>query len=97
MKTDDEINAEIEALRKLKPTIGVRNLFGDNHHDAIEGQIEVLESRLTEEQVCDKHDHATEDEIFYPDNVFTAALQTALWMSGESEATPCSHWQGLEG
>ena len=48
-----QIEAEIETLRTMKPTVLMESRFGDNHHDAIDAQIDVLMNGMTEDNVYD--------------------------------------------
>lgn len=72
--TDEQIKAEIAALREIKPRVRQQSTFGDNHHDAIDAQIEVLENRWDD----------SETEENYPDegSVRDAALEACNWLQG---------------
>ena len=50
MRTGKEIAAEIAKLKKMKPDVRKTSMFGDNHHDAIDAQVDVLERKLTLDQ-----------------------------------------------
>jgi hypothetical protein len=95
MKTEEEINAEIEALRAIKPTVRQKSLFGNNHHDAIDAQIEALSKRMSEDEVWDKHDNAVEDEPFNADNELDQALVAIRWMNDKEDERPSEGWQTL--
>lgn len=94
--TDAEIDAEILKLKTMKPTILVSSVFGDNHHDAIDAQIDVLEERLDCDDVYDRYPSLDEDEDNgYPANVRDGAIEAAQWMEGENEDTPSFNWKDL--
>lgn len=98
MKTPAQIAKEIEALKAIKPKVRKTSIFGDNHHDAIDAQIDVLANNRTEGYIydrweptggeCDKDDGKTE-------NVLMAALDARRWMSGESKDKPAKDWKEL--
>jgi hypothetical protein len=95
--TEAEIKAEILKLTTMKPTVLMSSMFGDNHHDAIDAQIEVLEERLDSDDVYDRYPSIEEDEDNgYPANVRDSAIEAAMWMEGESEdGSPSENWQSL--
>ena len=43
MRVKKQIDKEIAALKKMKPNVRRSSAFGDNHHAAIDAQIDVLE------------------------------------------------------
>jgi hypothetical protein len=104
--TDKQIEAEIKKLTEMKPNVLRKSMFGDDHHAAIDAQIDVLRSHMTEDEVYDNYpsvdevDEAEErgEELYdsYPDNVRDGALDAARWLAGESEdGTPSSGWKEL--
>ena len=87
--TAEEIVAEIATLKTMKPNVRKSSAFGDNHHNAIDAQIEALEMRMDEDEVYDK----MADEA---DNVRDGALEAVRWMEGESEdGAPSENWKSL--
>ena len=52
---EDRIEAEIIKLRHIKPLVKRFNGFGDDNHQAIETQIEVLQAKLTYARTVDKY------------------------------------------
>lgn len=93
--TPDQIEAEIKTLREMKPRVRRRSGFGDDHHDAIDGQLSVLEEDLSEEDIYDAHDGACDDELFYAENVKDAALEARRWLDGDEENPPSENWKEL--
>lgn len=90
-KTDSEIKQEIKDLKALKPRVRRSSAFGDDHHAAIDAQVEVLEYGLDEDEVEDRA-----DENDWPDNVRDSAMEAARWMAGESElARLVDDWESL--
>jgi len=86
-----QIKAEIETLKTMKPTVLMESRFGDNHHDAIDAQIDVLMNGMTEDIVYD----ACENDGL-KDNVRDAMLEAAQWVNGESEdGAPSKGWKEL--
>lgn len=100
--TRDEIDAEVKALKALKPKIRQTSLFGDNHHDAIDTQIRVLEEDISEDDIYtqfqESDDEAAEDEV-RGENILEAALAARRWLDGEEpnddEKTLCDGWTSL--
>lgn len=87
--TSKEIDAEVKKLKAMKPTVRKTSLFGDNHHDAIDAQIDVLKNRMSE----DYAEGCYED---YEDNVRDAVRDAAQWMAGEEvDSTPSESWKSL--
>lgn len=95
MKTATEIKEEIDKLKTMKPTVRKTSGFGDNHHDAIDGQIEALENLYDENKIFDLNDGAAEDELFSAENVRDSALEAYRWRSGEEETAPSESWKEL--
>lgn len=100
MRTPEEIATEIATLKKMKEGLRVKvSKFGDNHENAIDAQIQVLEDKMTEDQVCDDHDNACEDEPFFADNEFDNAVEAARWLwqtDSEEEEAPSDAWKSLQ-
>lgn len=93
--TDDQIKDEIDALKKLKPTIRRWCAMEvDNHHAAIDAQIRVLVQGMDEDdidEVFGKHDDSASE---YRENVHNAAVDALHWMEGEVEfaESPSAGW-----
>ena len=94
--TDKEIQKEIETLKKMKPTVRMTSIFGDNHHHAIDAQIRVLEKQMTEYDIDDAVSPDSDDFNFACDNVRNAMYEAARWLEGESENGCLSdEWESL--
>jgi hypothetical protein len=97
-KTDEEISAEIEQLRALKPKVQQYSAFGDDNHATIDAQIAVLAESLTADQVRARYPEDGGDKLFL-------ALIAADWMHGDlvgaddtppSQDWPCAEWEQLQ-
>lgn len=96
--TDNQIRKEIAKLREIKPDIRETSAFGDNHHDSIDAQIEVLEDilgasefTLDESALCDYA-----EEQGWADNVRDGAIGAHQWATGNSEdGKPSDNWKPL--
>ncbi len=77
--TSEQVDIEIATLIKMKPTVRETSLFGDNHHDAIDAQVEVLQERMSTAKAEKKF--GDEDE-----NVAFAACCAAEWLSGSTDS-----------
>ncbi len=86
--TVDEIKTESALLAEMKPTVRKTSMFGDNHHDAIDGQVTVLDGRLTDSQIYDEFEDG-------PHNVLEAALEARRWLDGEEDGKPSDDWEEL--
>ena len=86
--TPDEIKAESDLLTKMKPTVRETSMFGDNHHDAIDVQVRVLDERLTDSQIYNEFEDG-------PDNLLETALEARRWLDGEENNKPSDNWQEL--
>lgn len=84
----DEIIKEIEQLRQMKPNVRHKSAFGDDHHEAIDAQIEVLEGGLDADEIYDRFEYG-------PRNVSDGAVEASEWMDGESEDVPSVGWKEL--
>jgi len=86
-----EIEAEIETLKAMKPTVVRQSMFGDNHWNSIDAQIHVLTERMTEDEVYDNYENKG-----YADNVREGAIEAAQWLVGENEyGAPSKEWKSL--
>jgi hypothetical protein len=88
-KTDEEISAEIEQLRALKPKVPKLSYFGDDNHAAIDAQITVLTERLDRDQVKARF---PEDGC---DKLFMALIASDWWrghLVGEDDTPPSQDW-----
>lgn len=98
MKSKQQIQYEIKALKAIKPNVRMTSAFGDNHHDAIDAQITVLEDGLEDGQIYDKFepfDEETDADEGRAENVLDAAMQAFRWRSGESDEVPSEDWKSL--
>jgi hypothetical protein len=78
MPTIKEIKDQIEGLQELKPTVRQTSMFGDNHWDSIDAQVEVLTEDLSEDEIYEKNDSEE-----WADNVKDAAMEARRWLDGE--------------
>lgn len=93
MKTPRQIQAEIDKLQDMKPTVIRASFFGDNHHDAIDAQIEVLEDEL----IDDYDIYNNLDDGTWAPNVVDAAIEARQWRDDEEEKdfVPSESWKEL--
>lgn len=98
MKRPDQkaIDAEIATLKAMKPTVRERSGFGDDHHAAIDAQLDVLETRMSTDDI---YDHGDEEKVgeeeVWADNVRDAAIEARQWLDGESKNAPSKEWKPL--
>lgn len=100
MRTPKEIKSEINTLRTMKPTVRKSSIFGDDHHNAIDAQIEVLETKKSTDAIYDRWEAMEDDDINLDDgraeNVLEAALDARRWMDKEKGTeAPSENWKSL--
>lgn len=97
--TQEEIDAEIKWLTDNKPRLRKLTAFGDNNHDAIDAQIEVLKNKLTDDQI-DARSQFEDDDTYGDDSLWTTNVRdcanaTAQWLTGDEPEKPSSGWSSL--
>lgn len=90
-KTMKERKALAEALEELKPRVRETSIFGDNHHDAIDIQIQLLRGEIEVEEFEEKRES---EEI--TDSVYDAGSNVLGWMDGTGEDDILAEWKELE-
>lgn len=94
MKDKQEIQQEINKLKSLKPRCLRASVFGDNHHDAIDAQVEVLESHVGADEEIDMDEvYRRGDEGEWRQNVADAAREALEWMEGDADQSPSEQWE----
>lgn len=88
MRTPEEVQIEVGKLTEMKPKIRHFSFFGDNNHNAVQAQIDVLKDDMDEDEIYDMEGDWTQHEI---DN----ALEARRWLDEESEEAPSSGWESL--
>ena len=90
-KTNEEAEAEATLLAEMKPKVRKTTLFGDNNHDAIDAQIEVLRGEVDEDEFEDRVESGD-----WSENTRDCAQQAADWMDGTvDDAKPSDDWKEL--
>ena len=88
-RTTREISVEREKLIEMKPRVRQTSAFGDDNHDAIDAQIEVLNCHMSEDRVYREYQDGES-------HVFDSALEAAEWMAGENDGgSPSEEWECL--
>jgi len=80
MRTQEEIQAEINALKEIKPRVRKYTAFGDNNHTKIDAQIRVLEKVMSQDAIWEHWDGEDDSETLLE------AEAAYAWMHGESES-----------
>lgn len=88
-RTRKAIQAEIARLKEMKPNVLQFSAFGDDHHAAIDAQIEVLEGDMSEDECY--------DSIKFSENetILEECLYAARWARGEEKNAPSANWVEL--
>jgi hypothetical protein len=90
-KTPDEVTAEIAALSVIKPKLPKMNFFGEDNHNKVDIQIEVLHGDVDGEQFEDMVDNGE-----WTDSERDEAQSALDWMEGYSEdPAPSIQWAEL--
>jgi len=96
-RTDKEIEKEIKWLEENKPNIRRFNGFGENNHEKVDAEIDVLKNRRTEMQIYsiyESFDSIHEDDAEAESHAeLDAALDAYRWMSGEDNMPPSEDWE----
>jgi hypothetical protein len=78
MRTKEEKDEMIKCLESQKEKAPVMTFFGDNNHDAIDAQIEVIENDYDDDEVYKNWESN--------DNTLSAALVVVEWLNGNDSA-----------
>ena len=94
MRTREECNAEVDKLEAMKPNVRMMTAFGDNNHDAIDAQIDVLRGYMDDDIFNDEYG----DNEDVTDHVRDSAQYAFDWMNemnDDTESSPSEDWIGL--
>ena len=80
MKTQKEIDAQIKALKEIRPKVKPYSFFGDDNLAKLDAQVQVLEEDLDE---YDVYEEWPEDEEEF--DIRACANLAVEWRDGESE------------
>lgn len=87
MKTQKEIQKEIEALKAIRPNVRLTSIFGDDNLAALDAQIKVLEEDLDYHEIYDKYDRINSSEY-----TLSSALHARDWIEDDE-----AYQEGLAG
>ena len=95
MKSQQVIAAEIQTLRAMQPSVRRTSAFGDNHHDAIDAQVDVLTRWMDIDDIEDVYGEDGAGEEF-AQNVYDAAMGAYEWAHASGDTLPPSKgWETL--
>jgi hypothetical protein len=80
-RTQDEINRQIEGLKKMKNWLPERSKFGTPNWERIDAQISVLSGN---EDMDDFEENAELLEEGEPDEIYNAAQEASDWLDGDN-------------
>lgn len=91
-KSEDQITREIGLLKELRGSVRQYNFFGESNWLQIDAQIDVLEKRMTSDEVHDAYEGL--DETGY---LLSAALSAMDWMDGSlsDDERPSEGWRAV--
>lgn len=88
--TREQIDAEITALKEIKPRVRHHSAFGDDNHELIDVQVRVLERNMSEDAIWEHWDGPNDDEML------CIAQEARGWLDGEHEdGSLVEGWQPL--
>jgi len=95
--TEDQIKAEINRLFGMKPRVVRQSMFADDHHAAIDAQVEVLQDAVSDDpELFDEGAIDDRAEIEgWAENVRLAAVEAYQWLEGEEKSSPSNEWRCL--
>lgn len=95
MKSQQDVAAEIQKLRAMQPNVRRTSVFGDNHHHAIDAQVDVLTRCMDVDDVEDVYgEDGAGDE--FAQNVYDAAMDANEWLHATAEVkAPSEEWAPL--
>ncbi len=84
--TQEQIKKEIKALEEMQPKVKRFSSFGDDNHEAIDAQLDVLKNDLTDDEIDEQ----------YENHERSNAQDARLWLDGDGDPeSPSEGWQGL--
>lgn len=89
--TSAQIDAEIEALRGVKPRVRKFSVFRDDNHQAIDVQLKVLAARMNDQAVQDAFGDTNAAD--FDQYMLDAAQNAREWMEGELIDPPSRDWE----
>ena len=99
--TAEQIKAEISALEGIKGKVPRKTFFGDDNHEAIEADIEVLKNNLSDEAIYDRShtedesDERHDDDSLWSEHAKDSALSARRWLDGDADESPSTGWKAL--
>lgn len=91
MRTDEEIQSEIALLQKLKPSVPKVTAFGDDNHNSIDAQIDVLTNKMSEDRIYEIY--GDEEDLDFSEHTLNSALDAFMWMTEENDESTSSEWE----
>ena len=80
MKTKEQIQKEIEALKAVRPNVCPTSVFGDDNLGSVDAQIDVLEGDMYDDDIYDTYDRISSSEY-----ILEAAICARQWMDDEED------------
>lgn len=80
MRTQEEINRQIEGLKKMKTWLPQYSRFGDNNWANIDAQLDILEYK----QDLDDMDDGDWENMDETNSIYLAAQDADGWMNGDT-------------
>jgi len=80
MKSKEQIQTEIEALKTVRPNVRPRSAFGDDNLGSVDAQIEVLLHDLDNADIYERYDHCDSSEY-----ILESALAARQWINDEED------------
>jgi hypothetical protein len=93
MRTQNEIDSEIAALRTLKPQVPSRTDFCEDSRMAIAAEISVLENRLSIDEILDRNEINPAHANYFTEEQRDFAIEARVWLDGGGfDESPSECW-----
>jgi hypothetical protein len=89
-KNREQVLAEIEKLEALLPKLPKKNYFGEDVHEQVEAQIQVLCEDLDDDDIYAEWED--EDDYDYNRSKIDSAIAAREWATGSTDISPSDDW-----
>lgn len=91
--TEDEVKAEINRLREMKPSVRGADMFGGDNRAKIAATVTALEENMSEDEIYDRWGDPDDPEVNI--DLINCARDALEWKNGEDEELPSKGWEPL--
>lgn len=84
MRTQEEKNQVIEALKAQKKNLPEYSMFGTPNHQRADAQIQVIDQNMDDEEITEEWGEEYDDDGT-PNDIAVGAMEIYNWLEGELE------------